>query len=57
MDTFISRPMPMRMVSTLDPPEEKSGKVTPTTGRMPVTIPRLKKACQKMMLPTQTEMN
>ena len=31
---------------------KKGGKVTPTTGRIPVTIPRLKSACQKMRLPT-----
>src|SRR5438132_1122534 len=44
--------MPIKIVSTLDPPYEKSGSVTPTTGRMPVTMPRLKKACQKIRLPT-----
>jgi len=42
----------MRTVMTLDPPYEKSGSVTPTTGSRPVTMPRLKMACQKMMLPT-----
>ena len=42
----------MRTVRTLEPPYEKSGSVTPTTGRSPVTIPRLKKACQKIRLPT-----
>ena len=42
----------MSTVITLEPPYEKSGSVTPTTGRRPVTIPRLKSACQKMRLPT-----
>ena len=34
--------MPMSIVITLEPPYEKSGSVTPTTGRSPVTMPRLK---------------
>ena len=34
--TFISRPRPTRVVTTLLPPYEKSGSVTPTTGK---TVP------------------
>ena len=39
---------------TLEPPYEKSGRVTPTTGKSPVTMPRLNTTCQKTMLATPT---
>ena len=43
--------MDIMIVSTDEPPAEKSGSVTPTTGKRPVTMPRLKIACQKMIEP------
>ena len=38
----------------LEPPYEKSGSVTPTTGRTPTVMPMLKMACQKNIAPTPT---
>ena len=56
METFISRPMESKNVNMDEPPAEKSGNVTPTTGSIPITIPKLIKTCQKKIDPTPMAM-
>ena len=48
--------MPTIETSTLEPPYEKSGSVTPTTGSRPHTIPMLMTVCQKKSAETPTAM-
>jgi hypothetical protein len=45
----------MSIVRTDDPPDENSGNGTPTTGKSPTTMPKLMKACQKIIAPMPIE--
>jgi membrane associated rhomboid family serine protease len=54
IDTFMSSATDKRIVVTLEPPYENSGNVMPTTGSMPLAMPRLMMVCQKMSAPQPT---
>ncbi len=52
IETLATRPRPIMMVMTEEPPWLTSGNVTPTTGARPVTMPMFTNTCQKIIAAT-----